>query len=96
MKTISISRLKATLSEQLEHVARGEVVVVTHRGRAVARIVPVGESEPGTRELAELERAGLVRRGTGRLDSSFWRIARPKDDRAALRRAVEEERETSW
>ncbi len=35
-----VRELKAKLSEYLERVAAGEVVVVTDRGRPVARLVP--------------------------------------------------------
>jgi prevent-host-death family protein len=44
MKTVSISILKASLSEYLEAVRRGEEVIVTDRGRPVARLLPVPSS----------------------------------------------------
>ena len=50
----------------------GETVIVTDRGRPVARLEPVtGSDEPGVDDgrLVRLERAGVVRRGRGhRLD----------------------------
>jgi len=97
MKTISVSRLKATLSEQLAHVSRGEIVVVTSRGVPVARLVPVApEGGVDEADLSRLEREGLVRRGGGPLPRSFWRLPRPEDPDASLRKAILEEREGSW
>ena len=94
MKTISISKAKATLSQQLRHVKSGEHVVIMDRGRAVAQLVPV-DAESKSAELHELERAGLVRCGTG-LSKNFWGLPRLKDKQASLRAAVQEERETGF
>lgn len=44
------------LSEHLERVAAGHDVVVTRRGKPIARISAIDEAEP----LAELARRGLV------------------------------------
>jgi prevent-host-death family protein len=94
MKTISVSELKARLSENLRSVKAGERVIVTERGRPIAVLVP---AEPETDDsLARLEAVGLVRRGTGRLPRGFWDLPRPKDPKSALRRAVIEEREEDW
>jgi len=46
MKTLSISEAKATLSQQLRHVRRGEVIVITDRGMPVARLVPANDPLP--------------------------------------------------
>ena len=46
MKRVPISDLKARLSEYLAGVRAGEEIIVTDRGRPVARIAPV-RSEPG-------------------------------------------------
>ena len=94
MKTISVSHAKATLSEQLRRVRNGEQVIITDRGRAVARLVPV--AEPHDEALAELEAEGLVRRGSKRLGRSFWSLPRPADGDASVRRAVADERESGW
>lgn len=53
--------LKARLSEVVAGVRRGRSVVVTVRGRRVARLVPVPEAERSPEErLADLELAGLI------------------------------------
>jgi prevent-host-death family protein len=55
---VSVRELKARLSEFLRRVQQGEEVVITQRGKAVGRIVPVEE----TRELAESEVVRKLRR----------------------------------
>lgn len=50
--------LKNNLSRYLEQVRAGGEVVVTDRGRPVARLVPMGRS---TDRLADLIAAGVVR-----------------------------------
>ncbi len=95
MKTISISDAKATLSEQIRRVSRGEEIVILDRGRPVARLVPC---EPANQddELQSLERAGLVRLGTTRLPDEFWDLPRPSDPTGRARAAAQAEREDSW
>lgn len=72
MKTATISETKNSLSALLDRVRHGETVLVTDRGRPVARLEPVasaGHTGPDDGRLARLERAGVVRRATrGRLD----------------------------
>jgi len=42
MKTAAVSKLKAGLSEYLARVKAGEEVIVTERGKPIAKIVPFG------------------------------------------------------
>ena len=57
---VGVRELHDRLSEYLERVEGGKTVVVTRRGKPIARLIGVGGEEP----LAELERRGLVRRPT--------------------------------
>jgi prevent-host-death family protein len=57
----SISILKARLSQYLAAVKAGEEVIVTERGRPVARITAVGENGIPEGRLAKLVREGRVR-----------------------------------
>jgi len=59
---VGIRDLKARLSEHLARVARGEVIMVTSRGRRVAQIVPVPGRDSLERGLAE----GWITRGVDR------------------------------
>lgn len=89
-KSAAVARLKAALSEYLARVKAGEEVIVTERGRPIARIVPLShDAEAG---LAELARAGLIRIGSGRLPRGFWRLPRPATPRGAGVKALLNER----
>ena len=46
MGTFSISEVKARLSELIESALKGEEVVITHRGKPVARLAPAGTVRP--------------------------------------------------
>jgi prevent-host-death family protein len=95
-KTAAVAELKAQLSRYLSRVKSGEEILVTERGTPVARLVPVHSGEASDTGLQDLERQGLVRLGTGRLPGDFWKLPRPRDRRAAVRKAVTEERDTGW
>jgi prevent-host-death family protein len=88
----TIATLKASLSELLAGVKAGEEVIVTERGRPVARIVPYA---PGGAELDDLVRTGQVRRSRGSLPAGFWEQPRPADPDGLLLRALLDERATS-
>ena len=65
MKMATISETKNSLSALLDRVRHGETVLVTDRGRPVARLEPVAwpdQTGPDEGRLARLERAGIVRR----------------------------------
>ena len=96
MESAGVAQLKARLSEYLARVRAGEEVLVTDRGRPVARLVPVGYLPDDEAELARLkamEREGLMRLGSGRLPAGFFEKERPADPGGLLREAVVEERE---
>ena len=50
---VPVRELKAHLSEYLDRVERGEIISVTNRGRAIARIVPAMGPDNVGRGLAE-------------------------------------------
>ena len=72
MQTVSITQLKNSLSAYLRDVKAGEEVLITDRGRPIARLAPVSSSDSMEEHLKEMERKGLLRRGTGRLPDDFW------------------------
>lgn len=92
-KSVSVSELKAHLSECLRRVKEGESWTVTERGRPVAIL---GPSPSHGHNLDELAAVGAVRLGSGRLPSEFWDLPQPEDPDAAVRRAVLEERAEGW
>lgn len=95
MTTASIADLKARLSEFLAVVRGGEDVVITDRGRPVARLTGLGGlgAEAADARLVELVRAGTVR--PPRRAHSSERLAAPgvlEDPGGRLLRALLEER----
>jgi len=93
MKTAQVAELKASLSRYLAGVKSGEEVVVTERGKPIAKIIPISATEEDQiRRLRQMEVQGLVRMGSGRLPKGFWEAARPADTAADVRKALEEER----
>ena len=93
MKTAAISELKARLSEYLDQVKAGAEVLITDRGKPVAKMVPVsGKSRP-RQALSKMEKKGLIQLGTGKLPESFWAGERGEDPGGLVLKALIEERE---
>ncbi|MBI4421987.1 MAG: type II toxin-antitoxin system prevent-host-death family antitoxin [Gemmatimonadetes bacterium] len=93
-KTAAVSELKASLSRYLARVKAGEEVLVTERGKPVAKLVPVraGVGREAER-LSDLERRGLVRVGPGGLPRGFWKLPRPRDPKGLVLKGLLEDRE---
>lgn len=96
MKIASVAKLKASLSEYLRQVKAGEEVLVTERGKPVAKLTPTDSSETLPEHLREMEKHGLVKRGAGKLPKSFWDLPRPKDPKGLVLKGVLREREEGW
>ncbi len=96
MKTATVSKLKASLSEYLRQVKAGEEVLVTERGRPIARIAPAVISHTLPKHLVEMQKQGLIKLGSEKLPKNFWRLPRPKDPKGLVVKAVLREREESW
>lgn len=79
MVVTGVAELKARLSGVLRRVKAGEEVVVTERGRPIARILPVTGPQDRESRVAELAEGGLIRLGTGSVAKDFWAAPRPKD-----------------
>lgn len=94
MHKASVSELKASASEYLMFVKAGEEVLLTDRGRPIAKIIPLrsSDSEADSR-MAQLELAGLARVGTGKLPADFWQSPRKLDNDGAVLAALVAERE---
>lgn len=93
-----MSELKNNLSRYLSYVRRGGVVRVFDRDRPVAELVPIGPSATaGSGELDgildDLERKGIVRRGSGTLPTGFLTRRLPRADRSVLDALLEERRD---
>ncbi len=93
MHTAAVSEIKASLSEYLGKVKAGEDILITERGRPIARIVPLRRESQVAGQLEYLEKRGLVKIGSGGLPDDFWSMSRPLDSGAAGLTALLEERE---
>lgn len=94
MKEAKIAALKNQLSRYLALVRRGEVVRILDRNVPIAQIVPIlspgADENIGTAALAEMERKGLIRRGTGRFDREILETDPPGKPSGVLQALLEE------
>ncbi len=91
MKEAKISEIKNHLSRYLALVRRGETVRILDRDRPVAHIVPILDAVTGGDEpLADMERKGLIRRGTGAIDSELLKHDPPGSPCGVLAALLEE------
>lgn len=65
MGTTTITEAKNRLSALIDRVQAGESIVILERGKPVARLEPIIGQADSTGRLARLERAGLIKVGTG-------------------------------
>jgi prevent-host-death family protein len=97
MERASITEVKNGLSALIDRVKAGESILVTDRGIPVAVIEPVTDQGDLNERLARLERAGLIRRGTGRVPPEILGTPGPRlPDGVDLVSYVLEERESGW
>jgi prevent-host-death family protein len=84
------------LSKYLRSVKAGEEVLITERGRPIAKLAPAETSEMLPDHLIEMEKQGLIKLGSGKLPKGFWELPRPKDPKGLVAKAVRREREEGW
>ena len=96
MKTAAVSKLKANLRKCLNQVKAGNEVLITDRGKPVARLVPVSRTREGKESLAKMEKQGLIRLGSGKLPKRFWSLPRPQDPEGLVRKALMDERNSGF
>lgn len=93
VKTISIAELKRGLSACLETVRAGNELLVTDRGRPVAKVVPLGtDALQADARVAELVRKGLARGPVAGLPPDVLDLPRPSDPQGRVLGALLEER----
>jgi prevent-host-death family protein len=93
MKITAISELKAHLSDYLKLVKSGNEVLVTDRGKPVARIVPISSKTRFRGSFSRMEKEGLIKLGSGKLPNDFWTMPRAEDPQGLVLKALLEERE---
>ena len=91
-----MTEAKNRLSALLAQVRQGETIEITDRGIPVARLEPVApRGDDDEARLARLERAGVIRRGSGTVPRWIIDELAPRGSRRRRRRrALLEERRT--
>ena len=93
MRHVSVAELKARLSEYLAVARRGDDVIVTDRGRPIARLSGLLNEAKLDARVSELVRTGLLRPPRRPLPEGFWDEDRPSAPGADALKALLEERE---
>jgi len=88
-QSVGMIALTARLSEYLRQVKQGHTLVITERGKPVARLIPQGQTLD--ERLAELQRAGLIRWNRNRL-SPTKPIARLRGKKTIAEIIIEDRR----
>ena len=83
MEKASISEVKNGLSAIIDRVKGGESIVVTDRGIPVAVIEPASGRIDVADRLASLERAGVLKRGSGVVPVELLRTPGPTPKQGA-------------
>ncbi len=97
MREAKISEVKNQLSRYLSLVRRGESVRILDRSTPVAMLVPLSHpAAEGSSDaaLVQLERKGLIRRGTGRMDRAILDRDPPGESAGVLQALLEERDQT--
>ncbi len=93
-KKASISILKAQLSRYLDAVKAGEEIIVTERGRPIARLSMIEHFEDPSGRVAQLVREGRLRPPSHPLPDVFGKSCRLNDPQGrGLDLLLEERRE---
>jgi antitoxin (DNA-binding transcriptional repressor) of toxin-antitoxin stability system len=95
MKEANISQVKNNLSRYLAWVKQGGVVRILDRDRPIAQIVPIDRPRDrgapvGVEALLEMERKGLIRRGSGTVDRDILERNPPGRSSGVLAALLEE------
>lgn len=99
MAQAGVAELKANLSAYLKRVKAGEEIVVTERGKVIARLIPfmangpLPEDEDERAEYEQQVRAGVLRPPKQALPRDFWERPRASDPEGSVLMALLEERE---
>jgi prevent-host-death family protein len=92
MKSVSVSELKARLSQHLRDVRRGNEIQIVDRGVPIARISPLSSRDvPAGDHRQRLIEAGILRPGTG--DASAILDTPPLQLSTSILDALNEDRE---
>jgi len=89
----TISQLKNHLSAYLKKVRAGRSILIVDRDQPVARLERIAGGGAADDRIGRLEKAGLLRRATARLEAGKLRPVAPKAQRSVLDALLDERRE---
>ena len=92
MKVAKITEVKNNLSKFLEHVKRGEVVIIYERAYPIAEIIPISRENRFSRYIDELERDGIVKKGNGKKIKELSTFSASKKKSGVLSALLDERR----
>jgi len=95
MIKVGVARLKAQLSRYLEIARRGQEVIVTERGRPVAKLMALSGADGADSRRERLIRGGVLIPGSQRLPRYFTKPLRGPRVGDDVLKALLEEREES-
>jgi len=99
MAVAKLSDVKNDLSRYVARVRRGERVRILIRGVPVAEIIPIEAATEQTddeAQLRDLERRGIIRRGTGGLEAEILKPGPRPRGRSTTSQMVMDERRSGW
>ena len=96
MVSVSVTEVKARLSEYLRRARGGEEVLITDRGRGVAILSPVPAHVGRDARFQDLVDRGVIRPGKGPVPREFWDLPHPPDPERAVLEGLLEERREGW
>ncbi len=93
MEKATISDLKDRLSAYLKKVRAGHTILIVDRDQPIARLERIEPGGAADDRISRLERAGLVRRGKGRVDAAALRRGAPRARASVLAALLDDRRE---
>jgi prevent-host-death family protein len=96
MIAIGIAKLKASLSESLARVKAGEEIIITERGKPIARIQRLAGIGTYSPHMERLIAAGRARPPDVPMDIEWFLAGRPEDPTGAVLAALLAEREEDY
>ncbi len=93
MEKATISELKNRLSAYLKKVRAGRSILIVDRDEPIARLERIETGGPSDDRVTRLEKAGLVRRATRRLDRAALRRDAPRPRKSVVAALLEDRRE---
>ena len=95
VKTVEVRELKNNLSKYMRYVRKGEILVITCRGKDVAAIHPLSHPVPERSippGLLDMARRGLIRLAKRKNDASLYKKRRALLPPGSAARLLDEDR----